>query len=174
MSQDFLAAATGYTYCGNTYSAVGMPIFYSGAEFQLHKNMGRELIESLIKQQVVLYRVDHDMTESNFYGESKIKNFKTSTTLTARIQIADQDALLEGGIRKLKRGDMTMHVYSDHLASQGVTIKVGDFIKFENKFYEVNDNGPNDDANQMRLGVDNDYYRTILANYVESTVFSGK
>lgn len=175
MPQSYITGHTQYAYCGNTYSNVGMPIFYSGAEFQLHKTMGRELVESLIKQQVVLYRIDSETTEANFYGESKYKNFKTPVTLTARIQIADADAVFEGGIRKLKKGDMTMHVYTDHLADQGVdNIKVGDFLKFQNKFYTVYDNGPNDDENQRRLGVDREFYRTILAHVVESTVFSGK
>lgn len=164
-----------YGYCGNTYAAVGMPIFYSGAEFALHKTMGRELIENLIQQRVVLYRVDHELTESNFYGESKNKNWKVLVALTARIQIVDNDAVFVGGIRKLKQGDMVMHVYTDHLADQGVDdIKVGDFLKFEHKFYEVFDNGPNDDENQRRLGVDRGFYRTILAHVVESDIFSGK
>jgi hypothetical protein len=164
-----------YGYCGNTYAAVGMPIFYSGAEYALHKTMGRELVESLIKQQVVLYRVDQVLTDSNFYGESKVKNWKELVTLIARVQIADTDAMLEGGIRKLKKGDMIMHVYNDHLADQNVDdIYVGDFLKFEHKFYEVFDNGPNDDENQRRLGVDRQFYRTVLAHTVESDVFSGK
>ena len=77
MAQGYITGAPStYSYCGNTYTASGMPIFYSGAEFQLHKRMGRELIENLIQQRVDLYRVDHVTTESNFYGESKAKNWK--------------------------------------------------------------------------------------------------
>jgi hypothetical protein len=175
MTQRYIADATQLLYCGNTYSAVGMPVFYSGAEFQLHKTMGRELIESLIKQKVVLYRIDHENMESNFYGESKNKNWKQLVTLVARVQIVDQDAVFEGGIRKLKKGDMVMHVYTDHLADQGVDdIKIGDFLKFEHKYYVVFDNGPNDDENQRRLGVDRSFYRTFLSHVVESDVFSGK
>lgn len=175
MPQDFLVNGFAYPYCGNTYQGVGMPIFYSGGEFQLHRTMGRELVENLINQRVDLYRIDSVTTEANFYGEAKIKNWLPVVTLSCRVQIADQDALLEGGIRKLKRGDMTMHVYNDHLAEMSVDeIRVGDYFKFEGKFYEIFDNGPNDDANQRRLGVTRGFYRTILAHVVESDVFSGK
>lgn len=152
-----------------------MPIFHGPAEVKLHVSMGRELVESLIKQRIVLYRVDATNTESNFYGESKVKNYKTPVTLAARVQIADEDASLLGGIRQIKRGSLITHVYQDHLVEQGADdVKVGDFILFEGKYYEIYDHGPNDDENQRRLGVDAEYYRTLIANYVESTVFSGK
>lgn len=152
-----------------------MPIFYSGAEFQVQKLMGRELVESLIKQRVVLYRVDSVLTESNFYGESKQKNYKEPVTLLARVQIADEDATLVGGLRRVTKGSLVTHVYTDHLADQNVDeIRVGDFLKFEGKFYEIYDNGPNDDENQRRLGVDRGFYRTLLARHVETDVFSGR
>ena len=35
--QNYLVDASARSYCGNTYAAVGMPIFYSGAEFQLQR-----------------------------------------------------------------------------------------------------------------------------------------
>lgn len=175
MSQDWLSNSSPLTYSANTYDNVGMPIFYSGSEFELRVRMGRELVENLIKQDVLLYRIDAPATESNFYGESKKKQFLDPVAMQARVAIVDQDVLLEGGIRKLKRGDMELHVYNEHLVEIGVdNIKVGDFIKFEHKFYEVFDNGPNDDANIRRLGVDREYYRTIRAHFVESGVFSGR
>jgi len=176
MPQNFIVDnPSGYSYCGDTYQAVGMPIFYAGAEFAVHKKMGRELIENLIQQAVLLYRIDQVNTEDNFYGEAKTKNYLDPVRLECRVQITDQDVVLEGGIRNLKRGDMVMHVYNDHLSDQGVEdIRVGDFLKFEGKFYEVFDNGPNDDANNRRLGVDREFYRTILAHVVQSDVFSGR
>lgn len=175
MPQRYIVDATNPAYCGNTYASVGMPIFYSGAEFQVQKLMGRELIESLIKQQVVLWRVDQVLTESNFYGESKNKNFLEPVTLVARVQIADEDATLVGGLRRVTKGSLITHVYTDHLSDQGVEdVKVGDFIQFEGKYYEIYDNGPNDDENQRRLGVDRGFYRTLLAHHAEADVFSGR
>ena len=44
---------TGLIYTAATTAERGMPIYYAeDAEFVLHKKMGRELVENLIKQQV--------------------------------------------------------------------------------------------------------------------------
>lgn len=163
-------------YTANTTDDKGVPLYYSAdKEFVLHKMMGRELVENLIKQQVELYRIDNEFTEANFYGEAKRKNFLDVVTLNAVVRIVDEDATMIGGIRKLKLGDMEMHVYNDHLAEKGIEeIRVGDFLKYGDKFYEVFDNGPNDDENTRRLGVDYEYFKTYLAHVVEYDVFSGK
>lgn len=170
----FMSNSATHAYTSNAFAAVGMPIFYSGAEFQLQKMLGRELVEGLIKQQVTLYRVDLNATESNFYGESKQKNFKPPVVVVGRVQITDRDAVLEGGIRKLTKGDMVLHVYDDFLLEAGIEISVGDFVKYRDKFYAIYDNGPDDDANPRRLGVDNDYYRTYLGRKVGREVFGAR
>lgn len=176
MPQDFIVPnGPDYLYSADTFVQSGMPIFHGPAEVKLHVAMGRELIESLIKQTIVLYKVDATNTESNFYGEAKIKNFKPPVTLAARVQIADEDASFIGGVRQVKRGSLITHVYNEHLVERGASdVKVGDFILFEGKYYEIYDHGPNDDENQRRLGVDAEFYRTLVASYIESPVFSGK
>lgn len=177
MAQNHLVNQTVSLYSGNTFGPNGLPIFYSGAEFQLHRVMGRELIERLINQRIELYRVDTTLTESNFYGESSKKTFLPPVTLPCRIQVIDRDPIFEGGIRKRKKRDIEAYVYNDYLEDLGIVITIGDFFIFDDKFYEISNVtspplyrlDPDRNDNQTRS-----YYKRIDANSVESSVFSGR
>ena len=124
-----------------TYS--GLSTFFGDAEEALFKSMGRELVETLITQHFTLYRIDNDITESNFYGESKQKIYKDPVEVIGRISIVDSDIISEGGVRRMSKGDMSAFVYKDTLTELGVEIHVGDFIAYEGKYYEVYDPGYN-------------------------------
>lgn len=170
MTQRYIVDSGGLSYTGDTYTSPNLPIFYSGAEFELQKTMGREVVENLIKQQIVLYQIDTVNTESNFYGESKKKNWKVPVTLTARVQYGDKDVILEGGIRKQRRREITVYIYSDHMVELGlVDINIGDYFKYRNRFYEVYGNI----GQGNRMGVERPFYRVFRAHYVEPTTFSG-
>lgn len=151
--------------------ADGLPIWFKDAELTLFKNLGRELVETLINQHFILYSVGYGETDSNFYGESKNKVYTSQTQVTGRIQIADSDILSEGGVRRMAKGDMTAWVYDDHLSELNLGIKIGDFIGFEGKFYEVYDAGYNQDALNRKLGVDREYYHEIKAKVITDDIF---
>lgn len=171
MPQRYIVGQMPLPYCGNTYTVPNMPIFFSGAEFQVLKTMGRELVENLIKEQIELYRVDTENTESNFYGESKNKNWIGPTIVTCRVERTDRDVFLEGGLRRQRRREITVYVYQDHLKDIGIDeIRIGDFFKHRNDFYEVYGNV----GQGTRMGVDRGYYRRYRAFYVEEDVFSGR
>ena len=133
--------------------ADGLPIWFQDAELTLFKNLGRELVEDLINQHFILYSVGYAETDSNFYGESKHKVYTSYTQVTARIQIVDSDIVSEGGVRRMAKGDMNAWVYDDHLTELGIGIKVGDFIGFESKFYEIYDAGYNQEGGRDNVAV---------------------
>lgn len=149
----------------------GVSTWFRDEEETLMKNLGRELVENLITQRFVLYRVDLVETDSNFYGEAKHKVYKTPTEVKARVQISDADVITEGGVRRLSKGDMQAWVYDDLLEELGVEINTGDFIGFQGKFYEVYDPGYNKDAMFNKFAADRDYFRTILAKVVSDDIF---
>jgi len=154
-----------------TYS--GLSTWFGEAENTLFKNLGRELIETLVTQHFTLYQVDVAQTESNFYGESKHKVYDIPVEVIARIQIVDVDIVSEGGVRRMSKGDMRAWVYDDHLTELDADIDVGDFIGFQGKFYEVYDPGYNKDSMERKFAGDRDYHREILAKVVNENVFSG-
>ena len=155
-------------------SLSGLPIFFTDAEETLFNNLGRELVEDLIVQWFTLYRIDVSNTESNFYGESKKKNFLTPVVVKARIQIADADVELEGGMRRVSKGDMISHVYNEYMTENDFDMNVGDFIDYQGKTYEIYDAGYNLDTLDRKYAADREFHRRILAKAVKSTIFSGR
>ncbi len=149
----------------------GLPIFFGDKEETLFKAMGRELIEGLVNQHFTLFQVDVAKTESNFYGESKVKSYEPAVEVKARIQISDVDVVSEGGIRRMSKGDMMAGVYREYLEELGVEIDIGDFIKFQGKYYEVYDAGYNLDAMNFKFAADRDFMWKILAKVVHENVF---
>lgn len=152
----------------------GLPIFFTNKEQTLFVNLGRELVEGLIQQWFTLYRIDVSNTESNFYGESKTKNFLEPKVVKARIEITDSDVILEGGTRRVSKGDMIAHVYDEYMSENDFDINHGDFISHQGKWYEVFDAGYNLDAMETKFAGDRDYYRRILATAVKGEIFSGR
>ncbi len=151
--------------------ADGLPIWFNDEEFTLFKNLGRELVETLTNQHFILYSISYGETSSNLYGESKHKVYSAQTKVIGRIQIVDSDIVEQGGVRRMAKGDMTAWVYDDHLVELGLSIKVGDFIGFEGKFYEIYDAGYNQDEINRKLGVDREYYHEIKAKVITDDIF---
>lgn len=149
----------------------GLSIFFTDKEETLFKRMGRELVETLIKQHFTLYKVDHEKTESDFYGEAKTKVYDGPYEIIGRVNIVDTDIASEGGLRRMAKGDMSAWVYNEHLSELNVDISVGDFIGFQGKFYEVYDPGYNKDSMNRKFAGDRDFYREILAKAIEGTAF---
>ena len=152
--------------------ANGLPIFFGDKEEALFKALGRELVEDLVNQHFTLFRVDVTKTESNFYGESKTKVYKDPVEVKGRIQISDTNLISEGGIRRMSKGDMKAGVYREHLEELDVHINIGDFIKFQGKFYEVYDAGYNLDSMDRKFAADRDFMWEILARVVHEDVFN--
>ena len=151
--------------------ADGLPIFFNDVEETLFNNLGRELIETLINQHFSLYRVETKLTDSNFYGESQHKVYKSVVEVKARIQIADADVISEGGIRRMSKGDMIAWVYLENMTELDIEINVGDFIGFQGKFYEIYDPGYNKDSMDKKYAADRDFMREIYAKVVHEDVF---
>lgn len=149
----------------------GLSIFFKDAEESLFNRMGRELVEGLIVQHFTLYRIDPVETESNFYGESKNKRYKTPVDVKARIQIQDTDVYSEGGVRRMAKGDMSAWVYLQHMEELDIEINVGDFIGYAGKFYEIYDPGYDKDSLDRKFAADREYYREILAKSVSENIF---
>lgn len=149
----------------------GLSIFFNDAEEQLFNRMGRELVETLIVQHFTLYRIDQVNTESNFYGESKAKRYKTPVDVKARIQIQDTDVYSEGGVRRMAKGDMSAWVYLQHMSELDIEINVGDFIGYAGKFYEIYDPGYDKDSLDRKFAGDREYFREILAKSVSEDIF---
>jgi len=151
--------------------ADGLPIFFGDAEEKFFNNAGRELIERFINQHLVLYSISSKETESNFYGEAKNKMYDKYTDLKARIRIEDQDVFAQGGVRRVAKSDMTCWIYNEHLKEEGVKPRIGDFIGYAGKFYEIYDAGIEKDSLERKFAGDREYFTEIRAKVTSPDIF---
>lgn len=151
-----------------------LQLFFTDKEFSLYKQIGREMVEDIISQHLTLYSIDVEKTEANFYGESKSKQYKQPIVLKARIFIADSDIETIGGIQKIAEGDLIAHIYRDALSELEINISLGDFLLYDDKFYEVYSEGVNLDFVGRKMGSDRDFYVTVLAKTIDNPMFEGR
>lgn len=163
----------------------GVKLFFGEAEAKLFSNLGREISESILKESFLLYRIDLNKTESHtLYGESLNKVWKPEIEIYGRINVESNDTkyMTDGGIVKKDMGDLTAHVYIEHLEELELVeefdgnllktdIKEGDFIGYKNQFYEIYNNGHSNISNEFSWGGDRRFYITIKAKEVDEDVF---
>ena len=158
-----------------------LPIFYSDKEETLHKNLGRELVETLVNQTITLYILDDTKTKTNMYGETvgRTKAYKTPITIKCRATVSDIDLEWDGGKTKIGRGELVVHIYLQHITEletdyPHISFRRGYYIKYLNEYYKIHDDGIGNREITRHLGGDRRFYRTLVAKKVTPKEFDGR
>jgi hypothetical protein len=155
-----------------TYS--GLSIFFGDAEEQLFENSARELVENLIKQNCVYYKIELETTKSNVYGEAKRKTFSEPVELVCSIAAVDDDVYTEAGLLKTAKGDIILGTFDSYLEELEVNPAQGDFIYYNNKYFEIYDADVGKQGLDGYYAGDRSWLRRILAHHVNESVFKGE
>ena len=155
-----------------TYS--GLSIFFGDAEQQLLENSARELIEGLVKQHCTYYKINLETTSSNLYGESKTKHFDEPIELFCSIAVADGDVGTEAGLIRTAKGDLIIGTFESYLDELGINPAQGDFILYNEKYFEIYDADVNKQGLDGYYAGDRSWLRGLLAHSVPESVFKGE
>lgn len=157
--------------------------FFSGRDFDLEIQMGREAIEGDGNFTVVLYRVDrHTSQTDDLYGESSASeiNFLTPVELNVIpiINKAENKTYNPDSMRYQEDGTLTFIVYSQHLEELNVDVIVGDYIGYainENKiiYYNVTNSGEKNYDNAHTIMGYKAAYRIIECVITNEDEFKG-
>jgi len=114
------------------------PMFFGEKERNFVKQIGDEVAERVIGQQVMYYPID--VQRSNFhmvYGESLNKTFKPSVRVYAYIDWEGSDTTTdEFGVDRQSK--ITIHFHKRRLEEdQDLYVTVGDFVAYGDRFYEI-------------------------------------
>jgi hypothetical protein len=120
-------------------------IFGSQRDFALLVNINRELLSSVVEQEILYYKVSLEQTQANIYGEALNKTYWSAVKLNCLIDRGAQQTTSDdfGFLRK-------------DLADTNTFPEVGDIIEWQEDFYEVD----NTTENQLLLGKDEHYALT--------------
>jgi len=168
----------------------GIDLFFGEKERAFFSSAGREITESILKESFMLYRIDLKKTQTHsLYGEAKSfqKVWKPEVKILGRINVEsiDPEYMADGGIVKKGFGQLTAHVYMDHLEELGLAkyeqnqmtvfdLNDGDFIGYKDQYYKITNNGHSQISNEFSWGGDRRFYITITAIEVDEDVFKAR
>ena len=168
----------------------GIELFFGDKERAFFSQAGREITESILQESFMLYRMDLQRTQTHsLYGQSKSfqKVWKPEVKILGRINVeaVDPEYTADGGLVKKGFGQLTAHVYMEHLEELGLVqekenqtvvfdLNDGDFIGFKDQYYKIINNGHSQISNEFSWGGDRRFYITITAIEVDEDVFKAR
>lgn len=115
-------------------------------------HIGRELVQDVVEQEILLYKISLEETQENIYGEASEKYYWTPIRLTCLIRRGEQDwSVQEYGSDVNRITEFAF--FKEDLRDADVLIEPGDIIEWSKDYFEVD----GIKENQMFLGKDLDY-----------------
>lgn len=115
-------------------------------------HIGRELVQDVVEQEILLYKVCLEDTHDNLYGEAMDKFYWTPIRLTCLIRRGEQDWDVQEYGSDVNR-NTEFAFFKEDLRDAGCIVEVGDVIEWSKDYFEVD----GIKENQMFLGKDLDY-----------------
>jgi hypothetical protein len=157
--------------------------FFSGRDFDLEVQMGREAMEGDGNFTVILYRVDRVTTQvDDLYGEASADeiNYLAPVELYVVPIIAKAENMTysKGHMRQQEDGNLTFILYVEHLNELGVDITMGDYVAYpinetDVVYYSVSDAGEKNYDNAHTIMGYKGAYRIITCTWANEDEFKG-
>jgi hypothetical protein len=158
-------------------SRKGIDLFFGEKERKFFNNAGREIVNEVLKESFLYYRVDYKKTKTHsLYGEAKKKVFEPEVEIFGRINVesGSPEYMAPGGIIKKGFGAITAEVYNSHLEELQVKIRMGDFMYHKGHYYEIIDDGSSNISNEHAYGGDKLFYISIKGIRVKDDMFQAR
>ena len=158
--------------------------FFSGEDYRIDIEMGREGIEGDNNFTVVLYKVDREMTTTDdVYGEAGPDEIRYLPPVELIVMPTFEEAENKtynsnGSLQYLETGNLSFSIYDAQLEELETDIEKGDYIGYAVEPTEIiyfnvgNDGRKNWDNKHTILGFKG-AYRTVLCAPVDENEFRG-
>jgi len=157
--------------------------FFSGEDFQLEIDMGREAIEGDGNFTVILYRVDRNTTQSDdIYNEASADeiNFYPPVELYVIPIIAEPEnkTYNPNSLQNLEDGNLKFGIYTQQLEELEVDVSLGDYIGYpidetETIYFSVVNPGQKNYDNKHTIMGYKGAFRTIECTIANEDEFNG-
>lgn len=127
-------------------------IFGSRRDVGILLHLERELLQDIVEQEVLYYKVDLETTKTNLYGEADEKAYWTPVRLVCFIRRGDQEWSNFEGVPDMNRNTSFAFIKED-FRDVGCLPEVGDIIEWDKNYFEVD----GIKENQLFLGKNQDY-----------------
>jgi len=127
-------------------------IFGSNRDASMLLHIRRELIQDIVEQECLYYKINIEGIEVNMYGESVGRSYWEPIRLTCLVKRGDQDwNVLDYGTDETRQTSFAF--IKEDCVDRNCLPEVGDIIEWEKQYYEVD--GVKE--NQLFLGKDMAY-----------------
>ena len=113
-----------------------MPKFLQTRDIEFFKSIARELVDDVVENIAVLFKVNLNETKVNLYGESTNKTWYPGVELNVLINKSGQTAGYEGfGVDISQNVEFRFDRWM--LEEKSSYPEIGDVIYFDNSYYEI-------------------------------------
>ena len=113
-----------------------MPKFISDRDVTFFKGIARELVDDVVQNTIVLFKVNMNETKVNIYGESLNKTWYPGVELYALYSKSPEDVVYEGFGPEMQQ-NITFKLDRMMCEEKNVYPEVGDIIFFDTSYYEI-------------------------------------
>ena len=113
-----------------------MPLFTQQRDISLFRHISRELLNRIISQEVLYYKLSLDKTKLNSYGEAKGKFYYEPVLLTCLVERPDSGTTDEE-YGATSGTDRTFKFLRDDLVDLNLVTERGDIVCYLNSYYEI-------------------------------------
>jgi hypothetical protein len=113
-----------------------MPKFAVGRDIELFKSFAREVVDDVVENIAVLFKVNLDETKVNLYGESTNKTWYPGVQLNVLINKSVQSAGYEGFGADISQ-NIEFRFDRWMLEEKNTYPEIGDVIFFDQSYYEI-------------------------------------
>lgn len=141
-----------------------MALFHDERDWGLLRTINQELINNIIEQEILYYKINLEATEDNIYGESLNKSYLDPVLLNCLIKKNPQETSTDDFGPDVNRA-ISFAFLRDDLVTKNTILEIGDIIMWQENYYEVD--GIRE--NQLFGGKSPDYFmNTYLQRYGNS------
>lgn len=113
-----------------------MPKFAVGRDIELFKSFAREVVDDVVQNIAVLFKVNLNETKINLYGEATNKTWYPGVQLNVLINKSGQTAGYEGfGADTSQNIEFRFDRWM--LEEKGIYPEIGDIVFFDESYYEI-------------------------------------
>lgn len=113
-----------------------MPKFLVGNDINFIRNVARELVDTVVENVCVLYKINLNDTKVNIYGEALNKTWHPGVELYVLINKEGQSATYEG-FGADKNQNIEFRFDRELCREKNAYPEIGDIIYFDDSYYEI-------------------------------------
>ena len=113
-----------------------MPKFLQTRDIEFFKSIARELVDDVVQNTIVLFKINMNETKVNIYGESLNKTWYPGVQLYALYSKSPEDVVYEGFGPEMQQ-NITFKLDRMMCEEKNVYPEVGDIIFFDTSYYEI-------------------------------------